>query len=241
MLRLYIKPHPVGIGHPGINYLELLKLISKSLSPRLYFEIGTNTGMSLRQFSCNSICVDPSFVLKGDVTSGRRCLALYQMTADEFFQLSHLRSIFVQNIDVAFLDGLHRVEYLLKDFINTEKYCSTHATILIHDCLPTSVEMVNRYSKTCANWAGDVWKLLFVLKKYRQDLVVTMFDCPPTGLIACTRLDPSSDVLEKNYHEILREFGYMDWESNAHELWQLFPVVDTNLLKSRPYDLTLLV
>ena len=237
---MYIKATPVEIGHPGIGYLDFLTLTSKYLVPRLYFEIGTNTGMSLRQFICNSICVDPHFTLQGNVLTSKRCTTFYQMTSDEFFRTSH-REMFTPGIDVAFLDGLHRFEYLLRDFMNTEKYCSDRATVLIHDCLPTSPEMVERHSETCVNWAGDVWKFLFVLKQYREDLVIRVFDCPPTGLVGCTRLDPSNDALKKNYHRILEQFGRMQWESNAHELWQLFPVVDTGLLRTRPYDLTLLL
>jgi hypothetical protein len=102
--------------------------------------------------------------------------------------------------------------------------------------------MAERYSETRLNWTGDVWKLLFILKAYRPDLKVRVFDCPPTGLVACTQLNSESTVLTAAYHNILDEFGsaILD-EDRVHELWQLFPTVDTQLLQLRPYDLTTLI
>lgn len=236
---MYIKQSPVPIGHPGIDYLDALGMISTCLRPQLYFEIGTNTGLSLSRFACNAVCVDPEFKIQNNVFIGKKVLSLFQMTSDEFFVTPNINSLFPNGIGVAFLDGLHRFEYLLNDFINTEKFCNNRSVIVLHDCLPPTSDMADRYSATCINWAGDVWKLPLILKKYRPDIRVIFLDCPPTGLVSCTRLDPGSNILEKNYYDILDEFGDLVLDSGAiHDLWQLFPTLDTRLLHQYPHDLT---
>jgi hypothetical protein len=52
-------------------------------------------------------------------------------------------------------------------------------------------------------WAGDVWKALLILKKFRSDLAVHVFDAFPTGLAVITGLDPSSTVLADRYTDIV--------------------------------------
>jgi hypothetical protein len=238
---MYIKAVPVPVGHPGIDYLECLGMISGALLPRSYFEIGTNTGLSLNRFTCDAVCVDPEFRIQNDVFRNKTRLSFFQMTSDEFFTRTDLPSILPDGIDVAFLDGMHRFEYLLRDFINTEKFCHERSLVLMHDCLPPTIEMAERYSATQINWAGDVWKLLPILRKYRADLRIKVLDCPPTGLVACTRLDPSSDFLSKSYYQILDEFSSARLDdAMIAELWHMYPTLDTKLLSKSPHDLTML-
>lgn len=236
---MYIKNNPVSIGHPGIDYLEFLGVISNCLQPNLYFEIGTNTGLSLSRFTCDSVCVDPDFKIQNDVFRGKRTVSFFQMTSDEFFARPNIGYLFPNGIGIAFLDGLHRFESLLRDFMHTERYCHGRSVVLLHDCLPPTPDMADRYSATCINWTGDVWKLLLVLKKYRPDLRIIFLDCPPTGIVACTQLDPTSSIIDKNYYRILDEFGSMVLDSGTlQELWQLFPTLDTRLLREKSYDLS---
>ncbi len=77
-------------------------------------------------------------------------------------------------------------------------------------------------------WAGDVWRLLPILKKYRPDLRVRFLDCPPTGLVAVTNLDPQSAVLGHLYYPILDEFSSLDLASyGLDQLWSLFPTLNS--------------
>jgi len=59
-------------------------------------------------------------------------------------------------------------------------------------------------------WAGDVWKMIPTLKKYRPDLELTLIDCVPTGLVLVRGLDPANNVLQRNYEEIVKSFQIMD-------------------------------
>jgi hypothetical protein len=239
---MYTKAGPVPVGHPGIDYFECLGLIATAKEPTSYFEIGTQTGLSLSRFTCDSVCVDPGFRIQTDVFRNKTRLSFFQMTSDAFFACTDLHVIFPRGIDIAFLDGMHRFEYLLRDFMNTERFCHERSLILMHDCLPPTSDMAERYSATQLNWAGDVWKLLPIFKKYRPDLRVNVLDCPPTGLVACTQLSSRSDLLAKAYYEILDEFGSATLDQTMIDaLWQMYPTLDTGLLSKSPHDLTMLL
>lgn len=224
----------------GILYTEFMRTMAQVLKPSSYFEIGTHAGGSLAHFPCDAVCVDPNFQFDRDVMPNRRKTFLFQMTSDEFFAENNLFTFFPQGVDIAFLDGLHKFEFLLRDFINTERYCHNRSIILLHDCLPFNLEITSRVYRGGA-WTGDVCRILPILKKYRPDLRIRFLDCPPTGLVACTNLDPRSNVLSERYHEIVDEA----FESNLTEpaIWDfrtLFPTFSSRQATEFPEDLTAL-
>jgi hypothetical protein len=219
-----------------VDYLDFLGALATSLAPRSYFEIGTETGPSLARFTCDALCVDPAFRLAGNVTGQRKRSLFFQMTADQFFAEYDLRLFYPRGVDIAFLDGMHRFEYLLRDFMNTERCCHDGSLILIHDCLPVNLRMADRRRLTDDTedestrfwWAGDVWRLVPILKKYRPDLRVLFLDCPPTGLVAVTDLNPRSEVLRHAYYAILDEFSRLELSSyGLDQLWSLFPTLNS--------------
>lgn len=230
----------------GTPYLEFLPVLATGLSCRTYFEIGTNSGDSLRAFRCDAVCVDPQFAVSQNVLDGKRRAHFFQMTADDFFAHNNLNAFLPGGVDVAFLDGLHHFEALLRDFINTEKSCHNKSTIMLHDCVPVNERMAEREFRyvedenpfTRGGWTGDVWRLMPILQKYRPDLRVMLFDCPPTGLIVCTGLNPHSRVLSDNYANIVGEFSDLSLSDYGIErLWNLFPVIDTRALSAQLVDL----
>ena len=233
------------LRHDGIGYLNFMATLSQHLRCRNYFEIGTAAGHSLRAFRCDAVCVDPRFKVSQDVLQGRRRAHFFQMTSDAFFNHYSLRLFLPGGADVAFLDGLHHFEALLRDFINTERFCHDRSVILLHDCLPLNERMAERDFRedeaedadTRTAWTGDVWRLLPILQKYRPDLRVQQFDCGPTGLIACTRLAPYSRVLLDGFDSIVNEFNRLSLsEFGLARLWRLFPTFDTRKLAATPTD-----
>jgi hypothetical protein len=202
----------------GLNYAEVLRAIHAGLQPRNYFEIGTFTGGTLRLASCATIAVDPQFHIAGDVVGPRPMTMLFQMPSDEFFRRHSPSALFGETIDLAFLDGMHRFEYLLRDFLNTEKHCRRNSVVVMHDCLPGDALITARDmgdprregSRHPDYWAGDVWKLVPILRRWRPDLKIHVVDAAPTGLVFVTNLDPASTVLEKNYFEIVDAFMDVD-------------------------------
>lgn len=215
---------------PGLSYLETIGLLARSLGAHSYFEIGSATGASLGMVDCPSIAVDPSFRLTLPFMKKKGVCHLFQMESDAFFQTYRVTDFFKDGIDLAFLDGMHRFEYLLRDFFNTEACCRRNSVILLHDCLPTNFEMTTRAFRTGA-WTGDVWKVLPALKKYRPELRLLYLDCPPTGLVAITNLDPASTLLSDNYFQIVDEFVDLDTPTGLAEIFSTIELTSSRELQ----------
>ncbi len=234
----------------GVLYTDFFKFIDTNLHPRSYFEIGTHLGRSVKEFSCSAVCVDPQFMLDQDVLTGRPQTHFYQMPSDQFFLEHNLQDIFRHGPDVCFLDGMHRSEYLLRDFMNTERLCHRRSVIFMHDCLPVNARMALRTHEAGDPseghwqhaWTGDVWKIVPLLKAHRPDLRILCLDCAPTGLVAVTNLDASSTVLRDGYAGLKEELRTMDLEEHTFQrLWTNVPVLDSRSLVAHPEDLTLFI
>lgn len=215
----------------GPAYREFVKAITEAKAARNYLEVGVHNGSTLTLIERPAIGVDPNFVFDRNPMGRKRVLHLFQMGSDEFFRDYDPRAIFGAPVDVAFLDGMHRFEFLLRDFINTERVCDRNGVILIDDCLPVNLEMTERVHRPEARqdkalagwWTGDVWKVVTILREYRPDLRITPVDVVPTGSIVVSNLDPSSTRLSDAYFEIIDRFtaqtltpqGYEAyWETN---------------------------
>jgi hypothetical protein len=231
----------------GMEYIPFLGRLHDHLAPETYLEIGTNTGSSLAAARCRSLAIDPQFLLEVDVVANKEACLLFQMPSDRFFAKYDPRALLGKTLDLAFLDGMHLAEYLYRDFVNVEKHCTRNSVILLHDCMPTDVYITLRemnsplrtqFSTRPGWWAGDVWKFIVLLKRLRKDLVIHAFDTPPTGLIAVTNLDPSSNTLSEAYFASLREIRSLDLlEYGLSRYVDELPIVSTNgLLKSEQFS-----
>lgn len=207
------KTQALPPGFAGTLYLDFLAALSRKRGTRNYLEIGVHFGHALCRIACDTaVGVDPGYILDEDVTRDKRRTFLHRDTSDGFFASTDLRALVGGGIDMAFLDGLHQFEFLLRDVYNTEAASTENGLIILHDCMPLNAEMTTRNSAAVrtdpmkAMWTGDVWKLVPILRKYRPDLEVVLVDCPPTGLVCITGLDPGSRVLSQRYREIVREF-----------------------------------
>lgn len=232
----------------GILYTDFFSFINRELSPKSYFEIGTHLGRSLKSFTCNAVCVDPNFMLEEDALKGRTQTHFFQMSSDAFFAEKDLRSIFNSGPDICFLDGMHRSEYLLRDFIGTERLCHSRSIVFMHDCLPVNSRMALRTHEIGDEseggwryaWTGDVWKVVPLLKKHRPDLRIFYLDCAPTGLVAVMNLDAASTVLTTRYRSLVEELRDLDLDTySLRRIWDDFPVISSRSLMESPEDLTL--
>lgn len=195
----------------ALPYTEVLERLHKFLAPKTYLEIGTLSGTTLRLARCASIAIDPSFsMVEKDMLSGKPSCLFFQMKSDDFFSRYSPSVLLGRPVDIAFLDGMHYAEFLLRDFINIERHVARNSLVILHDCIPGSVEMTTRHIELGAAWTGDVWKVVPILKKYRPDLRIHALEAPPTGLIICTNLNPDSRILEDRYFAILEEFAKLD-------------------------------
>ncbi len=194
----------------GLNYGHFLRTLHERLTPRTYLEIGVRTGATFKLADCAAIAIDPEFMLKGDVTGKKPLCLQFQETSDAFFAHRDPTALLGAPLDMAFLDGMHLFEFLLRDFINTERHAHRNAVIVLHDCLPAHIGMSRRERSAARSpfpyngwWTGDVWKIVPVLRQYRPDLSVEILDCWPTGLVLVTNLDPTSTTLSDAYTDIV--------------------------------------
>ncbi len=247
---MYLKAYDPAGDHGGVHYLRFFAELNRILAPEFYLEIGTEQGVSASNFSCNTICIDPRFRITTDVIGAKKELHLFQMTSDEFFAAQRPANFGSRGPDIVFLDGMHRFEYLVRDFANAEAWCHSGSLILIHDCLPQNARMTNRTGASGPedegvhrfSWTGDVWKIVPILKKYRPDLRVFFVDCPPTGLIAVRRLHPGSTVLAGAYQDIVTEFRDVDLADYGKDrLWTDFPTIDSAELVANAHDFTMVL
>ncbi len=220
----------------GAHYLEVLETIHNIIKPDWYLEVGISHGGSLEKSRAKTIAVDPKLSIHTKALQPLPEIHLFQMTSDDFFAAKKVGQL-TSKIDLAFLDGMHRFEFLLRDFMNTEQLCSGQSTIILHDCVPISAPASERHwdHKKTSAWTGDVWKLVPILKKYRPDLDIQVLDCPPSGLTVISNLDPLSTVLTKNYDKIVDEFFDQTITSFGKDhLWDILAVKSHKSFSANP-------
>ena len=193
---------------PGMQYTAWLQWFHRNLNPRNYLEIGVNTGRSLQYALSGTPCIgiDPSPVLEYKLMDKQQ---LIETTSDDFFANNNVENLFGK-IELAFIDGLHHYDQVLKDFINVEKHSDKDTVVLLHDIYPVVPETATREWNTFY-WAGDTWKFMHIINKYRPDLTIRTIPTFPTGLGFVNNLDANSTVLEDNFETILAEFNELEY------------------------------
>lgn len=217
-----------------------------------YLELGCRTGRIFARARGKTIAIDPFFQADRNVIGTKPALHIFQQTSDDFFASGFLEAMKI-TLSYSFLDGMHLFEYLLRDFIGTERASHPGGVIALHDCCPFSFEMTTRDLDNLprGDWTGDVWKLIPILREYRPDLEITVLDAAPTGLVLVSGLDPNSQVLRQAYDEIvaryidlsLEEFGLArfnrsfeftgteDFAKAGYPLFQKVTLPETQALK----------
>jgi hypothetical protein len=209
---------------PGEDYLAVLSRIHARLKPATYVEIGVRSGKSLVLAGdrTTAIGIDPKLLVPPGIQSRAK---LYEMTSDDFFSRHDLlEELHAPRLALAFIDGLHLFEQVLKDFIHVERYADKETVILIHDCLPvTRLAAAREPHKRM--WSGDVWKIIPCLRQYRPDLSVRVIPARPSGLGVISGADPKSSLLPQQFDRIVAEHQDVDLGYNC---------LDRETLKNMP-------
>ena len=100
-------------------------------------------------------------------------------------------------MDLAFVDGMHRSEFALRDILNLEAHSSRDSVIVVDDVLPEQIEWATRDRRTQA-WTGDVYKVIPFLRTHRPDLEIRVFDVQMKGLAIISNLNPGSRVVQQD-------------------------------------------
>ena len=187
---------------------EFLEAVHLAYEPRSYLEIGVKTGRSLALSRTRTIAVDP----EPEITSEIVCdLELVQTTSDEFFARDDALERFPEGrVDLAFVDGLHLVEFALRDFINVERHTDWTSVIVLDDVLPRGPVESRRERGEKRIWTGDVFKIGEVLARHRPDLLLLLVDTEPTGVLLVLGCDPRNTVLAERYDSIVSEYATPD-------------------------------
>ncbi|MEV7089587.1 class I SAM-dependent methyltransferase [Streptomyces sp. NPDC093085] len=212
-----------------------LRQLHRVYKPRTYLEIGVNDGRSLALSRVPSVAVDPAFKVVTDLSCD---VHLVRATSDDFFArkdpLIHLRN--GRNpfralarrdpvnllggdpkLELSFIDGMHLFEFALRDFMNVEKHSRWSSVIVLDDMLPRDIDEAARDRHT-KFWAGDVYKVATVLRRYRPDLLVLDIDTEPTGVVAIFGADPGNTVLDQEYEKIIEEYVVPDPQDVPDEI-----------------------
>jgi Glycosyltransferase 61/Methyltransferase domain len=186
----------------GMRYFRVLKGLHQRLKPDWYLEIGTFTGSSLRFVDCSYVAIDPQFQLEQLPPIKGRETIFFQDTSDAFFDSVTAKNM-TGKINLAFLDGLHHYEALLRDFMNVEPLMAPGGMVILHDCLPHTVPMADRIQPPNTEWTGDVWKTLLILMAERPDLQIDVLDAAPTGLVVIRKMDAAKGKKLKSRYKAL--------------------------------------
>jgi hypothetical protein len=201
-------------AYPGPRYTDHLLALHKWLEPAVYLEIGVFKGdtLALARPPTRATGVDPQ-PRPESVRVYDAPTRILQVTSDAYFAgLAVYEGPRPATVDLAFIDGLHLYEQVLRDFINIEKLCGRGSVIVLHDTLPIAAAATARQRQT-SHWCGDVWKIRPCLQAYRPDLSMLTIPTYPSGLTLVVGLDPGSHVLADHYDTAVADFASIELSS----------------------------
>lgn len=221
-----------------LDYYDVLAEIHNKWAPKIYIEIGVATGKSLAltRSVTRSLGIDPETAEHGLLCfkSPENNPQLYKMTSDDFFSSKNvIGEMGLPNFDIAFIDGLHHFDQVLRDFINLEKIAGKNSVILVHDCLPINDQVASR-DRTTGFWTGDVWKLIPCLMAVRPDLEITTLPVAPSGMALIRNLDSTSGILDRQYNHIVEHFDSLHLPDNWGDCCKMLNV----LMDQSAFDLS---
>jgi len=215
--RFESEIHPANDPTPSTNvehekiqgkiiYTEFLRELHALIKPKLYLEIGVRTGKTFSLAHGNAIGIDPDPEI---CLSAPESNPIFKLTSDDFFDLKAKSIIQNKKIDLAFIDGMHLFEFVLRDFINIERYSHPKTIVVIDDIFPNHRIQANRKRQSNV-WAGDVWKIFYCLKTFRKDLGLMLIDTAPTGLLLISGLKSKNNTLIENYNGIVKQYKQLE-------------------------------
>ena len=160
------RPNDPFVAHqtPTMTRHELLSGLHMRIRPRTYLEIGVSNGRSMMLSRTRSIGVDPGFKIDRPIHCD---IQLSRVTSDEFFAgddpVGHFDGV---PVDLAFIDGMHLSDFVLRDFMNIEPLMADAGVVVLDDVLPRNGLEAARDRKTEA-WTGDVYKAVEILRRRR--------------------------------------------------------------------------
>ena len=173
--------------------LDLIQLIIKKNEYKKYLEIGCNQDEVFNKIDIDKIGVDP-------ISGGN-----FRGTSDEFF----LKNTF--KFDCIFIDGLHVYEQAIKDILNSIKFLNKNGVIILHDCLPKSIEH-QRVPMSRYNWNGDVWKAIVEVRTWNNFDTFTILADEGLGIIKKRNNPNVLNIENKSFKNLKFKFFYNNYK-----------------------------
>ncbi len=200
---------------PGDSYHEWLARFHQWLQPATYLEIGVQTGqtLTLAQPPTVAVGVDPDPMLQFPLSNTTQ---MFNLESDVFFEQHNLAEVMGQaKVDLAFIDGLHVFDQVLRDFMNVERFSHPGTVVVLHDVRP--LDNISSDPDSHSNFnSGDAWKVMAALRRFRPDLTCFTIPTAPTGLGVITNLDSKNTILKERYNEVITAYQNKnyDWLMN---------------------------
>jgi len=207
-------PEEVEHGAGTEDCYDFLVRLHQLVKPRFYTEIGVEYGNSLRLADCPALGIDPAPQLTAPLDP-RHKLSL--TTSDDFFMLTDAASQ-LEPIDLTYIDGMHQIEFALRDFMHMELFCHAGSVVIVDDIYPAHALQGERIRQS-RFWTGDVWKIIKLLESARPDLILLPLDTSPTGSLLVLGLDPNNRTLWDKF-DVLMHWSINDWTETPDEIVQ---------------------
>ena len=210
---------------------QFLAALHRLTRPRTYLEIGIQKGHSIALSRVPSIGIDPEFQVEAELQAD---VHLARTTSDEFFTrkdpLAHLA---LRVVDLAFIDGMHLSEYVVRDYLAVERFTLPTSVVVFDDMLPRTIEEAARRRNTKA-WTGDVYKALEALRRYRPDVTVIEVATEGSGVAVALFPDARREGVLEGYDEWLASALKDDPQDVPPEVLERRGAVDPEWLLSFP-------
>ena len=214
---------------------EIINSIINNKQDVNYLEIGVEYGTTIKNINTlnkTAIDPDPKFENIGEFSN----INLIKLTSDEYF--ANLDDIYKINtieedhkFDIIFLDGMHQVEYIIKDIYNSLNYIKSDGKIFIDDILPIKEReqrkipekhyYENGILKYGESWTGDIWKVIYYLLLNFEDyfdIEVYNNSHQYRGVLMLSNINKFNILINEQILEIINNYTYKNDFNNYKSL-----------------------
>jgi glycosyltransferase involved in cell wall biosynthesis len=206
------------------NFGERHTIVNMLTNPnQKYIEIGVEYGFTFKNVHFvneHKIGVDPDPKCDDE--------RILKYTSDEFFE-NYLNNE-NEKVDAIFVDGMHHVEYVLKDINNSMKCLNENGMLFLDDILPMTydeqlkIPKYHYYEKNILKygepWTGDVWKVMYyILENYKNHFEFSYYHHKNyRGVAALKIITPFEIKNHENTLHVINNYDYFKDYNNYIEL-----------------------
>jgi len=210
-------------GSP-MGHLQFLALMKRLLQPRTYLEVGIGQGESLFSDPVPEfvIGIDPNprfgAAFADQIGACRGLLIIRSTSDDAFARLLTDKVLGERKLDLAFVDGLHHSDVVLRDIANCARFSRKDALIFVHDVFPGNESQASRQAIPGA-WMGDVYKIVPIIWRYFSwvpNLLIK--DIPPSGMFILRASDDLYKAIFSQYDRLVAAMGNYEFAPTIEEM-----------------------